>query len=481
VRVGKDGPAAASLSTPPKLRRRGEEDGGGGGANDESDDGDGREPTLRCVRSLSPVPAPPPNTVVAPTPATVAAASASARSGGAVPRLDLTPVLLAAAEEAAQDSGGMSAAVRPRGGGDTAADANDDDDDDDASTWADGFDRPLAGSAQLAREQRRIADVGAVAAAGGRSSGRGRTLSSSLGRLAGTPGSRAGKAGGGGGSILAGGPMSRGPAAGAPPAAAPPAPPTTDTTTESQPRQPQQHYLYDDELPADELRAYQELRAALLQLGGGAARGSRTPAFSTTPSRVGRTPGTSSAASAAAGLRHAQTLDRLLARYREARRGAEAMAFRGHRLLDQMSSEFAAQRERLAQEAERREEAERQLDEWRSAGGSMALATTTTAAATAPANDDPSAASVVLAREAVRHQAELAERDKLAGDLKAALLLTSAALKRTGFCEPGNAVRASLPRETLEVLDAVLQDPRVDAVLPPPPRPFAPPSRDVDA
>uniref|UniRef100_A0A383V5N7 Uncharacterized protein n=1 Tax=Tetradesmus obliquus TaxID=3088 RepID=A0A383V5N7_TETOB len=242
------------------------------------------------------------------------------------------------------------------------------------------------------------------------------------------------------------------------------------------PPQPESFYVYESVMPAEETKTYEELRRALLKSHGG--------------------------------HRLAANLQGIWGCYQDARRNTEAMAFRGHRLLDQVSNEYKHYKseaeqhlEQLQQERDAYKEElqlalttghgsgmdvevakDKQVQELRHENQQLRLQMAEMEKALHKAAEfhhaqqaeavpnqartiAGSATTSILFQQTLALQEELMAKEKTIEDLKAGLMITCGALKQTNYMEPEGAVRAGLEPDTVQVLDMMISSTAAEASM----------------
>ncbi|WIA31516.1 hypothetical protein OEZ86_002408 [Tetradesmus obliquus] len=242
------------------------------------------------------------------------------------------------------------------------------------------------------------------------------------------------------------------------------------------PPQPESFYVYESVMPAEETKTYEELRRALLKSHGG--------------------------------HRLAANLQGIWGCYQDARRNTEAMAFRGHRLLDQVSNEYKHYKseaeqhlEQLQQERDAYKEElqlalttghgsgmdvevakDKQVQELRHENQQLRLQMAEMEKALHKAAEfhhaqqaeavpnqartiAGSATTSILFQQTLALQEELMAKEKTIEDLKAGLMITCGALKQTNYMEPEGAVRAGFEPDTVQVLDMMISSTAAEASM----------------
>ncbi|WIA11432.1 hypothetical protein OEZ85_011549 [Tetradesmus obliquus] len=242
------------------------------------------------------------------------------------------------------------------------------------------------------------------------------------------------------------------------------------------PQQPVFFYVYESVMPAEETKTYEELRRALLKSHGG--------------------------------HRLAANLQGIWGCYQDARRNTEAMAFRGHRLLDQVSNEYKHYKseaeqhlEQLQQERDAYKEElqlalttghgsgmdvevakDKQVQELRHENQQLRLQMAEMEKALHKAAEfhhaqqaeavpnqartiAGSATTSILFQQTLALQEELMAKEKTIEDLKAGLMITCGALKQTNYMEPEGAVRAGFEPDTVQVLDMMISSTAAEASM----------------
>eukprot|EP00775_Hariotina_reticulata_P006221 gene6221-6458_t len=235
---------------------------------------------------------------------------------------------------------------------------------------------------------------------------------------------------------------------------------------------PESFYVYESVVPAEETKTYEELRRALMKCREGS--------------------------------RLAASLQGIWGCYQDARRNTEAMAFRGHRLLDQVSNEYCSYKREAEQQLQHlederdayREQAETALvlrempaspleiaaqnkrvqelqhqvimleDELMKHRDALRMAADYHHASEAhhKASEVPikaraiaeSATTSILFQQNLEQQEQLQQQSKAIEDMKAALLITCEALKLTNYMDPEGPVRVQLASDTVQVLDMMV-------------------------
>lgn len=239
-------------------------------------------------------------------------------------------------------------------------------------------------------------------------------------------------------------------------------------------------YVYESVMPPEEQRTYEDLRRVLLKAPGGS--------------------------------KHVANLQGIWGCYQDARRNTEAMAFRGHRLLDQVSTEYSSfkrEAEVKLEELEQERDAAREELQLAMVAGSVPASALQLAAkdqelrelqhentqlrqqvaeyekamhmaseyhaATQAAHQEQqvpvharviagSATTSILTNQVVAQQYELQKVEKRMEDMKAALHLACGVLRQTNYMDEQSELRTHLDHDTLTVLDTIMATEEMEAV-----------------